>query len=78
MRLAGTCNKYSSSAIPQLTKAATYQGAANVPQVAVPRKRHEKITGHEQQDGLQGQGNGLNDVHEMYYPSPMKKGTLQP
>src|SRR3954471_23598493 len=27
MRLAGTCSRYSASAMPQLTKAATYQGA---------------------------------------------------
>lgn len=26
MRLAGTCKRYSNSAIPQLTSAATYQG----------------------------------------------------
>jgi hypothetical protein len=38
-------------------------------QVAVPGKSHENIATDQQQDGLQGQGDGLERVHGLNYPA---------
>ena len=64
MRLAGTCTRYSKSAIPRLSSAAVYQGSRQIFQVHVPGKGHENIAPHKQQHRLQGKRDGLEHIHE--------------